>query len=33
MPTVTERGGEGNVLLFEVTPGGGVERAFLRIAE
>lgn len=33
MPTVTERGGEGETLLFEVTPGRGVERAFLRIAE
>ena len=32
-PTVTEKGVEGEALLFEVTLGRGVERAFLRIAE
>ena len=32
-PTVTEKGVEGEALLFELTLGRGVERAFLRIAE
>ena len=33
MPMVEEKGVEGEAMRFEVTPGGGVERAFLRIAE